>query len=302
MNPENVNRVAPPTEVATPTREPARFGLVTSAANVVPDPELRFELGVYWEPIDCSPAGSISGDCFDQAAIDAGEGEGEGEDGTAGMPPVAEPGAGVGPLASGDPFAVYGSYNCSAFSRPLDQAEARARQHLAAWEEIEVERVIATGDRHNRTSFQGATVLGTGLTIPEGVARLEGHLGTNYGALGVIHVPRSVGALGYAQRAWQRHGSRLETELGNYVAAGAGYDLASVGPDGTPTPEGTAWLYATALPVIRRSNVFVTPDIEFRPQVTNNDVIVFAWRVYVVAWECVTAAVLVDTETDAGEA
>lgn len=301
MSATDVPRVGPAVEVSAPIREPHRFGLL-SVANVIPQPEQRFELGVYWEPISCEPAGSIAGDCFDAAAIEEveGEGEGEGEGGTAGMPPV--PTSGVGPVAHGDPFAVYGSYDCSAFSRSLDEAESRARQHLAAWEEIEVERVIAAGDRSNRTSFQGATVLGSGLSIVEGVAVLEGHLGTGYGGLGVIHAPRSTIALGQNQRAWSRRtgGGRLETELGNYVVGGAGYDLASVGPDGTPTPEGTAWLYATSIPVVRRSDVWVTPDPKFRPQVANNDVTVFAWRVYVVAWECVTAAVLVDTVADVG--
>jgi len=298
MSEIDVPRVAPPTEVTSPTREPHRFGLL-SAANVVAEPEQRFQLGVYWEPIGCEPAGSIAGDCFDAAAVEEGEGGEDGGEGTAGYP--LEPTSGVGPLASGDPFAVYGSYDCSAFSRSLDEAEIRARQHLAAWEEVEVERAIAAGDRSNRTSFQGATVLGTGLSVVEGVAVLEGHIGTEYGALGVIHAPRSIGALGHNQRAWRRHNSRLETELGNYVVAGAGYDLASVGPDGTPTPDGTAWLYATSLPVVRRSDVWVTPDPKFRPQVTNNDVTVFAWRIYVVAWECVTAAVLVDAANVGGE-
>jgi hypothetical protein len=300
MTATDVPRVAPAIEVTAPIREPHRFGLL-SVANIVPQPEQRFELGVYWEPISCAPAGSIAGDCFDAAAVEEGEGEEGGEGGTAGYPLVAE--SGVGPVAYGDPFAVYGSYDCSAFSRSLDEAESRARQHLAAWEEIEVERAIAAGDRSNRSTFQGATVLGTGLEIVEGVALLEGHLGTEYGGLGVIHAPRSAVALGRRQHAWSRRtgANRLETELGNYVVGGAGYDLASVGPDGTPTPDGTAWLYATSIPVVRRSDVWVTPDPKFRPQVANNDVTVFAWRVYVVAWECVTAAVLVDTVGVGGE-
>ena len=283
MSATTVPRVAPPIEVTAPIREPHRFGLL-SVANVISEPEERWPLGVYWEPIGCEPAGSVAGDCFDA----------DGEETTAGMP--LDPTSGVGPVAHGDPFAVYGSYDCSAFSRSLDEAESRARQHLAAWEAIEVERVVAAGDRSNRATFQGATVLGGPDAVPlvEGVAQLEGFLGENYGALGVIHAPRSVGAIGRHQDAWHRQGQRLETALGNYVAAGAGYDLADVGPAGAATPDNSAWLYATSVPVVRRSDVWVTPDPKFRPQVANNDVTVFAWRVYTVAWECATAAVLVN--------
>ena len=294
----DVPRIAPPTEVSAPVREPARFGLL-SVANVVPAPEQRFQLGVYWEPVSCEPAGSVSGDCFDATAI---EGEGEGDGGGLGLP--MDPTSGVGPLAQGMPFAVYGSYDCSAFSRPLDEAEVRARQHLAAWEETEVERAIAAGDRANISTFQGADVLGVGLSLPAGVGLIEQALATDYGALGVIHAPRRLGAWLSHDVLVDRQGPRLETLAGNYVALGGGYDLANVGPDGTPTPPGTAWLYGTTIPVVRRSDVWVTPDPKFRPQVANNDVTVFAWRTYVVAWECLTVAVQVeidDVGTDEGE-
>ena len=288
----DVPRIAPPTEVSAPVREPARFGLF-SVANMVPVPEQRFQLGVYWEPVGCEPAGSVSGDCFDADAI-GGEGEGEGDGGGLGLP--MDPTSGVGPLASGWPFAVYGSYDCSAFSRPLDEAEIRARQHLAAWEETEVERAIAAGDRANASTFQGADVLGTGLSLVAGVGLIESALATDYGALGVIHAPRRLGAWLSYDALVDRQGARLETLAGNYVALGGGYDLADVGPDGSPTPAGTAWLYGTSLPVVRRSDVWVTPDPKFRPQVANNDVTVFAWRTYVVAWECITVAVSVDVD------
>lgn len=296
----DVPRIAPPTEVTGPVREPARYGLF-SVANVVPAPEQRFQLGVYWEPVSCAAAGSVAGDCFDAAAIGEGEGEGEGEAGVggAGMPPVAT--SGVGPLAEGLPFAVYGSYDCSAFSRPLDEAEARARQHLAAWEEAEVERTIAAGDRSNESTFQGADVLADGTSLADGVALIESALATGYGAMGVLHAPRRLGAHLSAGRLVDRHGARLETMAGNYVALGGGYDIANVGPDGSTPEAGSFWIYGTSLPVIRRSDVWVTPDPKFRPQVANNDVTVFAWRTYVVAWECITVAARVVAGAGGGE-
>jgi hypothetical protein len=273
---------APPSYVSAPMRQPSRFGLF-SVATIVANPELRFQSGVEWEPLACEPAGSVSGVCFDPGDL----------------PPGAplDPRSGEG-LELALPFAVYGSYDCSAFSRPLAEAEARARQHLALWEETEVERVIAAGDRDAAPSLQGAADLtpAGGASLVAGVGLLEGHLGTNYGSVGVLHMPRSLVAPARSANVVFRHGQRLETELGNYVVAGAGYDLAAVGPDGAPVPDGQAWLYATSIPVVRRGEVFVLPDEDFRPQTANNDVTVFAVRVYVVGWECVTAAVLVDLE------
>jgi hypothetical protein len=287
-------RVAPPTLVTSPTREPQPFGLF-SVASMLTSPAERWQVGVEWEPTSCSPAGSVSGDCFDP---DAGEGEGEG---AAGLPLDGYP-SGVGPLVMAAPFAVYGSYECSALSRPLAEAQARADAHLFAWEEAEVERTITAGDRGTVLSLQGATDLtpAGGASVLDAVAILEGHLGTNYGSVGVLHVPRSAAAHGYAQDAFRRIGQRLETEVGNLVAAGSGYDLAAVGPDGNATPAGSVWIYATGRPVIRRSEVFHTPDVNFRPNVSNNDLTIFAWRTYLVAWECTTAAVLATLPENGG--
>jgi hypothetical protein len=286
---------APPTYVAAPVREPARFGLF-SVATMIPNPEPFWQTGVEWEPTSCTPAGSVAGVCFDPAALDAGEGEGEGEgDDAPGWPPSPRSGERTERAL---PFAVYGSYDCSAFSRPIAEAEIRARQHLALWEEAEVERVIAAGDRAAGPSFQGAVDLTVGgaVDIVRAVGLLEGHLGENLGGVGTIHVPRSAIAAASDRSVAARYGQRLETLQGNYVVAGSGYDLASVGPDGAATPAGHAWLYATGVPYVRRGDVFVLPDEEFRPQHTNNDLTIFAVRVYVVGWECVTAAALVELE------
>jgi hypothetical protein len=292
VSPIDVPHTAPPVMVAAPVREASRFGLF-SVATIVPTPELRWQNGVEWEGAACDPAGSVSGVCFDPSALDpGGEGEGEGDE-APGWPPVPRGGE---VTTRALPFAVYGSYDCSAFSRPLAEAEIRARAHLGLWEETEVERVVTVGDRAAGPSFQGAVDLtpGGGASITDGFGLLEAYLAENLAGIGAIHMPRGAGARAADRSLLNRVGQRLETPLGNYVAAGGGYDVASVGPDGSATPAGSAWLYATSVPTIRRGEVFVIPDEEFRPKTTNNDVTIFAVRVYVVGWDCVTAAVLVD--------
>jgi len=282
---------APPVYVAPPPRMAPGYGLF-SVATRIDAPELRFQNGIEWEGMACSPISSVSGVCFDPADLEV---DGEGEGGVPGWPIQANEGV---VTTLGLPFAVYGSYKCSGVSRPLAEADLRARQHLAIWEETEVERTIAAGDRDAAPSFQGAVDLtpAGGASVLDGFGLLESYLAINYASVGVIHMPRRLGAYASDRGLLERRGQRLETLLGNYVAAGGGYDLATVGPDGDAVPAGSAWLYATSIPTVRRGEVFVHPDEEFRPQYTNNDLEIFAWRVYVVTWECVTAAVLVDLD------
>lgn len=270
---------APADYAAPPTPDPARFGLF-SVANVIEDPTLRYEAGIEWEPIACDAAGVLSMVCPP-----------EGEDDREGFPLTArEGGEGLVEVA---PFAVLGSYLCSVFSRPLDEAENRARQHLAMGEERAVEYAIATGLADNTPSFAGAVDLTDGGAVPftSGLGLLEGYLAANYGGVGVIHSPRR--ASPQMSHHTERFGQRIETLVGTYVALGGGYDLANRGPDGTEAGDGEAWLYATSRPIVRRSEVIVTPDEDHRPQIANNDVEIFAQRIYSVGWECVTAAALV---------
>lgn len=270
--------VAPPTYVTAPTFQPHRFGLF-SVSNMVERPERYWETGVQFEPISCWPVSGVSGVCFDPDAREE-------------MPhgwPLQVFQSGVDTVTA-LPFAVYGWYDCSGMSRPLQEAEDRARAHLAAGEEREVEWSIADGAFDNVPNATDAVDLGGPFPMETAFGLLEGHLGTNYGGPGVIHMARSLASTGKRLALFDRQGARLETALGNYVAAGSGYDMNGWGLTGGDT----ATLWVTSVPTIRRSEVWVNPDPEFRPQRTNNDLTIFAWRVYLVAWECVSAKVTVE--------
>jgi hypothetical protein len=270
--------VAPPTHVTAPVRQPQRFGLF-SVASIIEQPEPMWQVGVEFEPMSCQGISGLSGICFDP------------DDGGPRNMPAGWPLHG-GSLPGVDaelglPFTVYGGYNCSAFSRPVAEAEARARQHLASGEEAEVEWSIVDGAWDNVPFFQdpnGNIVdLGGPFPIELGFGALEAMLAAVLGGPGVIHLPRSVAAYARSKSLFARQGQRLETELGNFVAAGVGYDLAGLGlqPGGQ-----NVTLYATSVPTVRRSEVWTHPDPEFRPQRANNDMTVYAFRNYLVAWEC----------------
>jgi hypothetical protein len=97
-----------------------------------------------------------------------------------------------------------------------------------------------------------------------------------------------------AQHQFCDCGTPLRTHLGTPVAAGGGY-VVNTGPDGAPAPPGTAWLYGTGPVSIRRGEVFINPDsIGQALNRTTNEIEILAEREYVVGFDCLLAAVLIN--------
>lgn len=268
-------RTAPPAVVDGPAVESLRFGLFSVA--LMPDVENgRWQNGATWESeVPCDPATGYGADCDSPAGYPLSPREGQ-------------------DIVEAVPFTAYGSYRCKTFSKPLDEAQARAAAHLLGWEERQVESAIMRGHLGNSPSFQGAVDVapGTAVSIAQAVNLLEQWLAENTPGAGVLHVPRSLtGSLINAPVT--RAGQHLETIVGTRVAVGGGYDMGHVGPDGTAAPDGTRWVYASGRPVVRRGAVHYTPDEGNRVDTGNNDVTVLAHRTYVVGWDCSVAAVLV---------
>jgi hypothetical protein len=242
----------------------------------------RWELGVEWEPMSATFVEPSAHVC----EVDAY---------TSGWPLVPRQGEGEQDAVG---FVVIGSYSCGAASRPPDEAAERATNHLIAIEERAVEWAITTGAVGNRPSLQGATDLtpaGGAVDLPDGFGILEAHLATEHHSPGVIHGPRRLAAPASSTGSLlRRESQRLETLVGNFVALGGGYEIANVGPAGTPPGDDEAWLYATARPTVRRSSPFLLPDEDHWLDRSDNQVRIYAARVYVVGWDPVAAAVLVD--------
>lgn len=277
--------IAPPVYVQPPQPEPSRFGLF-SVATMLGDEPSRWKVGVEYEPLPCDVAELASYHCDDDEEV--------------GYPLSIRDGEG---LVQVEPFVVYGTYGCNTQSRPIDEAEQRARWHLQMGEERAVERAIAAGGFGNAPTFQGAddlTPAAGAVSAARGFALLESLLGSEYGGVGVIHAPRLLVPAIAGGRLAERQGQRLETLVGTYVVAGGGYDIANVGPAGHPPDEGEAWLYATSRPTIRRGEVYVTPDREHFIVRPSNDVEIVAQRAYAVAWECVLGAVRVTLDDGSG--
>lgn len=192
------------------------------------------------------------------------------------------------PLVTGDPFVVYAELMC----RLRADLEARAREAMRLRGPYAVE--VVTGRRLEAASpvlVGGATALHP----VDAVGALEEYAGSVYGGPPVLHMGRRV-ATGLASYGVLTPGSgRLETKLGSYVAAGAGYHTLRRG--GAAPAAGTAVIYATGAVRVDRP---VTPDI-IGPLIgydagtgnRTNDITVRAQAEHIVSWECFTAVALV---------
>ena len=270
--------IAPPTYIAPQGITGHRFGLF-SVANM-PDPSGRWNLGVEFEPLEGGPAGLRPSDCVDDYSDQP-------------VDPSAPPEA-----REGVPFVVTAGYICKAQSRPIEEAEERARLALAGGEERAVEQALMQSDLvGNAPAFAGATVLGVGaVSVVEAFALLQSEMGLTMHSDGVVHMPRSLAPYAYNNSLFERVGQRLETVIGNSVAAGIGYEIDNVGPEGEEPSGAERWMYGTTEVTIRRGQVFLQPDPDSYIDKATNDVTIIAQREYLVTFGGPVFAVLVDPE------
>lgn len=270
--------IAPSDVVDTPTVEAPRYGLLSVSIEIETGADPSWRNGVSWEPVACARAGSVGVDCTTDF----------------GLPKTFMT---QDDFTEGKPFSVYGSWGCGPIGSTVEEMRANATSHLIAGEQRELERVVWTGDRGNSPSFVDASTVnltpgaapGTPQTPERALGRLEEHLGDNYGSIGAIHVPLE--GLPRLSDHVMQEGEVLRTLRGTYVAAGAGYSV-NTGPDGSAAPADSVWMYATGRPVLRRSQPEVVPDGDGWLSMADNEATMLAERTYVVAWDCVTAAVL----------
>lgn len=209
------------------------------------------------------------------------------------------------PLVEGTPFVVYLGVQCALPGNTLQEYERRVRAALALCEQRTVERTYWTGDMGNESHLASGVEVtivnpdpATPMGVVQGVAALESHLGDNYCGVGVLHAPRGLSPYAAENQLLRGNNPSLTTPLGTRWAFGAGYSV-NTGPDGTPAPDGMAWIYATGQVNIWRSEIFLQPDrLEAAFNTRTNDVVMLAERVFVITHECTVAAALVRLDCD----
>lgn len=272
--------VYPPLTIDPPQIE-RQIGGLYAAANF-PNPPGdgdRWENGVQYQAETCADATTWAITCGTDA-------ERETKEATLALP-----------LVSGTPFVAYLGILCPLVGYTLEEFGRLVRNALEACEQRAVERTFWTGDMGNdpHLADPDTVVLGGAepLGVLQGIATLESYLADTYCGVGVLHAPRGLAPYAANFGLIQGTNPRLSTPLGTRWAFGAGYSV-NIGPDGTPAPDGTAWIYATGQVNIWRSEVWMQPDdLEQAFSRTTNDVEMFAERSFVLTTECVTAAVLV---------
>lgn len=274
----------PPLYVEAPAITPYQYGLFSVASMPPEDADPHWQCGIEYQPLSCDRAFVTADDC---------------ETATPTPKEVAE---GVG-IVEAEPFTIFDGFNCHIVGFTEAEIMARARAALELGERRAVEREYWTGEHGTALHLAdpSAVVLNAvpaptaadALHIVGGLAALENYLADNYGGVGVIHAPRGVSAFLSRFHLASVVGSRIQTLVGTPVALGGGY-VVNTGPDGTPAPPGTAWMYATGQVVVRRSAPWVNPNsVAAALNRTTNNVTLLAERTVIVSHECVLAAVLV---------
>lgn len=204
-----------------------------------------------------------------------------------------------------EPFIIEAVDECSTFGFLKNDVEKRAVEALEACTQKALENEFWTGDlattngyTENRylasTDTVDVTPGGSAVKLRYGLAILERALADcGCGTRGTIHVTRDVGSV-LPVKVVDEH---LETQLGNYVVAGAGYT--GSGPDGTIPGAGT-WMYATGpVSVLLGPSEAVGATMVEQVDRSNNTWEARAQRPAAVTWDgCCAFAVHVDLALD----
>lgn len=189
-------------------------------------------------------------------------------------------------VESGDPRPHYALVKCS----PVGNPDLRARAQAAI--DLNEQRAVEAGFIADVAAGAVDLTPAGGAVSPQvGAALLQRYAGSNYGGVHVLHADRAVASL--LSVILDRYGNHLETEIGAWLAAGAGYDGA-VGPGDEAADDGEAWMFVTGQVVVSRGDTELR-DVPIRMTGLGamNEAMALGERTTTVSYECVAAAVRV---------
>lgn len=209
--------------------------------------------------------------------------------------------SGTGGWVDGVRFAAYGGVTCKAVGLDREGMEAGLRQAFEMGESTAVERALMkyrfAANPDNTTDLPGAwdapidITPDSGVVKPAvGVALLEEAAGSMYAGQPTLHLTRGVASMLLGVDGATFEGDALRTKFGSKVAAGAGYSLPNLGPDGTASTGTGRWIYATGEVWVARGPITFQSALEQ----SNNEVVALAERGYIAAVDCFAIAIRVD--------
>lgn len=301
--------------VAPPTFDPSLYGLLSVAQPRFDETDVHWQNGIRYQAL-CGMGGTV----FDPCIVD------NASDSNVEKDPTAET-----VWVEHGPVTTYAEWQCSPVGHTDDQMRAMATDQLARTEQWQLEAAVWSGQQRLGTDAQGpgdlvarlasneeifssglgtsvmlqsaATVVGptgTPLDLVEALQRVEAQFRACYGdGLGVVHIPVSLGLMGWRSNAFKADGPILRTQTGHRVSLGAGYTGFGPGSDtsgGESPPANTAWIYMTGPVVAYRGQVNVLGDFTASFDRASNTITYIAERTWVLGWMgCCHFAALVST-------
>lgn len=195
------------------------------------------------------------------------------------------------PAGVADPFQVHAAARCKAVGISLDELRARALASLGAAEVPFVEDRLWTTTTPAIMSADTETVVATAASIDKAVGQLEAWLYTEYASVGVIHMPRELGAIADHLSIVSADGNVMRTKLGTPVVFG---NYPGTGPADQVPAAGQTWIAATGDVTVWRTAPEVLTDSGsawFDPLTNTGTAIVT--RDYMVTFDEVAGAALV---------
>lgn len=264
--------VAPPVFVSAPALNAPRYGLL-SVAELTASADPHWVNGVEFQHNPLPGAASSANDCAAQEPKTVPEGM---------------------PVVDGAPIIVWAGFECKHVGVTATEIEQYARTKLAISEGPFIEREMWANATTPLMELTTPTPAGTtALPLLDAVGALEGWLWDNYGGTGVLHVGRDWAPYLFDAKQVEITSGRVTTKLGTSVSFGS---YPGTGPDGTPAAGGQSWIVATGQVQARRDDVRVhtAQSAGAYFDTTTNTVLGLAERTYVLTWDAVRAAVLVD--------
>jgi predicted RNase H-like HicB family nuclease len=270
-----------PTVVDRPTRTQIPYGLFSVVDFRTDTTGGRWENGIEWDALTCSPASGIGDPLCLPSGMETTS--------ASGLPKTPSIDGGIGEASR---FTVYHLNECSPVGNTPEQAMADAQTALLLTEQARVEQALWLGDLGNEPNFQQAEVLTISQTNPAYVlGAVEQAVRDRYGALGVIHVGLIGAAVLREHDLIERIGSRYYTYAGTPLVIGTGYEEVTGGPTLGAATSGSVWMVGSSAIIGYRSEVFVSSarpgDLLDREVNTLSGI---AERNYLLALECGTVA------------
>ncbi len=264
---------APQADVATPIATPYRMGAMV-AYTVIDSGDDHERNGIVYKSPFCAGVNTFVDNC------DSGE-----------VGPKTPTDVDRDAVVVGCPFHLYAYLSCRTTSLAQMLVDARLALEIGEQRGVELNvwsQVLATA---NSTVINASSDTDDALDLVSALAALESAIASCYGGQATIHANRGIANYAAASRQLEKQGAAGFTPIGSRWAFYAGDP--NTGPDGTPAPDGYAWVYATSQLTLRRFPVEVPTDVDHVLMLPTNEPIVIAERTYVPSIECCAFAALV---------